>query len=417
MAEPFFLPPLLTPTETHRQKLESHYHSGILVDASIDLPAFCANEYDLDLRAKYGPIDIPHPIGKASGQLSLQPKQIQADADSGIAFAVLKTVIAEDERGGASMEAWKIKKPRMVVERIEGRRVARSGWTVSWAGRGWEGSLESYLEFMREALAIGAERAMPVIPSCKYNLPADEGTPFLNSEYEYTTRRLNETWREVVRDSPLVLEQDFSPTLAGTDAATSKRLILKWLRESPALIKAADPNLILGVKLMNALFADEFQLDMMELLSQRDSPADFLVCFNRLFDPQRPSGDKTGIAYGGPDLSDRNLKILRQAILSPRIARPLPISATGDIATGRMMIEYALRGATGGQLHTFLQLPMEEYSLKSVSRSRAALHEIYLHPRHGIIASMCHIRDRWIEKSGTLAFLDLPGIGRDRAPV
>jgi hypothetical protein len=410
--EPLFLPAELKLPDEFRQRLNGHYESGTLKDLTVSIPDVLANDFAIDIRAKYGPLDIAHPIGKASGQLSLQTKQVKADAEAGLGFVVLKTVIAEDERGGASMEAWKIKEPRMEVERIRGRRVDREGWTVSWAGRGWEGSLASYLTFTGEALRIGAEASMPVVPSVKYHLPARPEEPFLTKEYDVTTRALEETWRGAMGEAPLVLEQDFSPTLAGTDMAGSKRLILKWLGESPALIKAASPRCTLGVKLMNALFEDEFQLEMMEVVCAAGHAADLLICFNRLFDPERMFGTKKGIAVGGPDLSDRNLTILRRAIAERRGERHLPISATGDIVTGRMMIEYALRGATSGQIHTYFQLPMNEYSLKGVSRTRAALHELYFHPGDGLVAAMCHLR----ETAGgggryLMRFLDLPRLG------
>lgn len=415
-------PPLLSdelrlPREIER-RLAAHYEKGILKDLSVRIEDVLATDYNLDIRARYGPIEIAHPIGKASGQLSLQAKQVAADAEAGVAFVVLKTVIAEDERGGASMEAWKIREPRMEVERIRGKRVAREGWTVSWAGRGWEGSLATYCEFMGQALRIGAAAEMPVIPSCKFNLPSSADEPFLAGEYETTSRRLEEVWKRAhpnrPPDRPMVLEKDFSPTLAGTDAASSKRLILKWLRESPAMIKAAAPDCILGVKLMNALFEDEFQLEMMAAVCREGTPADFIVCFNRLFDPERSFGKKKGIAIGGPDLSDRNLTILRRAMEPGVLEKPLPISATGDITSGRIMIEYALRGAMSGQVHTFFQIPTTHFQLKGASRSRAALHELYFHPREGIVAAMCHLREETGGGSGTLAFLDLPKLGRER---
>ncbi len=410
----FRLPEKLLVPDAEFQKLIRMYESGILRDSSAQIPEILLTEFALDVRARYGPIEIAHPIGKASGQLSLQPSQIETDSEAGLAFVVLKTVIAEDETGGASMEAWKVKKPRMVVERIRGKRVDVEGWTVSWAGRGWEGSLAQYLTFMERALKIGEDGEMPVIPSCKYHLPSDESESYRTHEYDHTTQQLRATWKKVHRNSPLVLEQDFSPTLAGTDAAQSKRLILKWLRETPSLIKLAAPDCILGVKLMNALFDDDFQIEMMRAVCEKVGAADFLICFNRLFDPARQFGDKTGIAYGGPDLSARNLEMLDRARAEGITKRldspfpPLPISATGDITSGRMMVEYAMRGATSGQLHTFFQLPLDQYRLNGVSRTRAALHEIYFHPENGLVAAMCHLRVIRGGNTELFRFLDIP---------
>lgn len=374
------------------------------------IPTLLAEEFDLAIGARYGPIPIAHPIGKASGQLSLQPEQVRADAEAGLGFVVLKTVIAEDRTGHATMGAWKVRAPRMIVEPIAGRRVERRGWTVTWAGRGWEGSLAAYLQFLDQALRIGAAAGMPVIPSCKYHLASEEGEPYRAAEYRHTTAELLRVWTSALGPEPLVVEQDFSPTLAGADPARSKERVLDWLRRSPALIKADGEPLVLGVKLMNALFEDEFQLSLMRAAVESGA-ADFLVVFNRLFDPERTFGSVRGVAYGGPDLSDRNLSVLRAAALDPTLPA-LPLSATGDITSGRVMAEYALAGAVSGQAHTFFQLPARAYTLKGVSRTRAALHELYFHPREGLVAAMLHVRSRWGASGRTFSFLELPAIGR-----
>ena len=54
---------------------------------------------------------------------------------------------------------------------------------------------------------------------------------------------------------------------------------------------------------MNARFDDAFQGEMMAAAGA----ADALVCFNRLWDAE------SGVAYGGWDLSERNLRVLRAA--------------------------------------------------------------------------------------------------------
>jgi hypothetical protein len=45
---------------------------------------------------------------------------------------------------------------------------------------------------------------------------------------------------------------------------------------------------------------------------------DFLVYANRLFDPDREFDGVRGIAYGGPDLSARNLAVLGKMRLQER---------------------------------------------------------------------------------------------------
>src|SRR5881398_292631 len=215
--------------------------------------------YGIDLTARYLGETVPHPIGKGSGQLSLNETQLAEDARAGLAFVVLKTVIAQDEAGTQSMAAWAIHETKMQVEprRSPG---GRTGWTVTWKGRGWDRSLEEYLALVRAGRDLTRAEGLLVVPSVKYHLPR-LGEPFRDSEYRYTTGRLAEAWR----DAPLLLEKDFSPTLAGDPLAEDRAQIMRWLRDVPDRIRAAAPMPVrLAVKVMNARFDDDFQREMMQ---------------------------------------------------------------------------------------------------------------------------------------------------------
>jgi len=283
------------------------------------------------------------------------------------------------------MAAWAIHETKMKVDR------RGDGWTVTWKGRGWDRSFDDYLALVRAGRDLTRAGRLLTVPSVKYHLPRlDE--PFRDDEYAYTTRALAEGWGE----APLLLEKDFSPTLAGDRLADEKQQILRWLREVPGRIKA-HANVRLGMKLMNARFEDDFQREMMEAASA----ADALVVFNRLFD------SKAGVAYGGPELSDRNLRVLdgpsgRQA------ARPR-LSGTGNIHSGRMIVAYALRGCSSVQVHTFFQLPLEEYPASDGSRTQRALHALLFDPRDGLIAVMLEREavGQLERRGGELHFLDL----------
>ena len=82
-----------------------------------DFPDYVRDAYRIDLSARYLGHPLPHPIGKGSGQLSLNLEQLETDRAAGLAFVVLKTVIAEDPAGERAMEAWAIHETRMRVER------------------------------------------------------------------------------------------------------------------------------------------------------------------------------------------------------------------------------------------------------------------------------------------------------------
>jgi hypothetical protein len=354
-----------------------------------DFPAHVRDTYRINLAARYLGEPIPHPIGKGSGQLSLNSGQLETDAEAGLAFAVLKTVIAQDSAGDQSMVAWAIHETKMKVERRGG------GWTVTWKGRGWDRSFDEYLALARAAWDFTRAGLLLTVPSVKYHLPR-LNEPFRDDEYAFTTHAL----AHACGQTPLLLEKDFSPTLAGDPLADEKEQILRWLREVPAKIKA-HANVRLAMKLMNARFDDDFQIEMVEAASQ----ADALVVFNRLFDPA------TGVAYGGPELSDRNLRVL--ARLTPGASPGIPaLSGTGNVSSGRMVVEYALRGCSSVQLHTFFQLPLEEYPATDGSRTQRALHALIFDPRDGLIAVMLEreAAGALARRGGELHFLDLmPG--------
>ncbi len=357
-----------------------------------DWPQVVREQYGIDLTASYLGVPLPHPIGKGSGQLSLKEEQLAADAEAGLAYTVLKTVIAEDEGGAQSMVAWAIHEARMLVEpRLSA--TGRAGWTVTWKGRGWDRSLEDYLALVRVGRDFTRAGSLLVVPSVKFHLPRLE-EPFREEEYQWTTGQIAAAWGS----EPLLLEKDFSPTLAGDLLGDEQERILRWIREVPGLVTAAHGSTRLALKLMNARFDDEFQLRMLEAAAA--SGAAGAVVFNRLFDPA------LGVAYGGWDLSDRNLRVLAR----PRArAVGLPLAGTGNINTGRMVLDYARHGCASVQLHTFFQLPLGEYAATAGSRTARALHQLVFHPQHGLVAGMLDLEGEGLihRRDGVLRFLDL----------
>jgi hypothetical protein len=356
-----------------------------------DLAGHVRETYRIDLSSRYLGHPIPHPIGKGSGQLSLNVEQLETDRAAGLAFVVLKTVIAEDPAGERAMAAWAIHETRMRVER---RRAAsgKEGWTVTWKGRGWDRSFDEYLDLVRAAADLTRSGQIVAVPSVKYHLPRLD-QPFRGAEYRHTTERLAAAWG----DGPLPLEKDFSPTLAGDSLADEREQILRWLREVPDQIRAAAAPVRLALKLMNARFDDGFQLEMLRAASS----ADALVVFNRLWDPA------AGVAYGGHDLSDRNLRVLaaaRQCEL-----RLPPLVGTGNVCTGRHILHYARLGCESVQLHTFFQLPLSEYPATAGSRPQRALHSLLFRPEDGLIGAMLDLESRGSlePNGGELRFLDL----------
>ncbi len=364
------------------------------------LEAYVHDQYKIDLSSEYGNHFIKNPFGKGSGQLSLNTSQVRRDCEEGLGFVVLKSIIAEDAAGAQSMSEWAIEETRMVVERIVGTD-GTEGWTVSWKGRGWYDTFEKYLEFFDNALSIAGPVSVLVVPSCKYHLPSAAEGEWKVGEYEYTTQRLLDIWSRHYSSLSMPIEKDFSPTLAGSDRAAQAEIIIHWLTRVTGLIRRAAPpgKLTIGLKIFNAILDDAFQLEMLRVINEKclgaDVP-DFLIYANRLFDPNREFDGVRGIAYGGPDLSTRNVAVLRQLrLLERQGAIPpckLPISATGNIVSGRIAAEYLLCGASSFQMHTYFQLPSGEYSMKTGGKTARALLELCFHPDEGLLAWLLHLR-------------------------
>lgn len=369
------------------------------------LEAYILSTYGVDLSSSYGGLRVKNPFGKASGQLSLARHQLEKDAEAGLGFVVLKTVIAQDRAGDQTMREWAIPETRMLVETIRGKS-GEEGWTVTWKGRGWFDSFDAYRNLFDQALTVAGPAGMAVAPSVKYHLPTPQENFWKQDEYDFTTGALVETWTKHCPGQVMPVEKDFSPTLAGSERATQQAKILEWLRTVPGLIHRTSPGKVsVGLKIFNTLFDDCFQLRMLEDVHATlasEGRADFLVYANRLFDPARAFEGKVGVAYGGPDLSDRNLAVLENFLASAagaQHASPLPLSATGNIHSGRVAAEYLLRGASSFQMHTLFQLPDGEFSMRVGSKTEKALHRLLFHPQEGFLAWVLDFRARFAWKS------------------
>src|SRR4029077_7170513 len=413
-----FLPPtvrLQGPPKLHRKdaaRLQSEFER---VHQALPRPLelYVLETFGVDLSTFYGGVRIKNPFGKASGQLSMTCPQVGKEAQSRLGFVVLKTVIAQDDSGAQSMREWATPETRMHLERIRGRS-GEGGWTVTWTGRGWSGTFESYRQLFDESLALARSSNMLVVPSVKYHLPTPQENCWKETEYTFTTRSLLEIWSRHHGAALMPIEKDFSPTLAGSSRAALEVKILEWLRTVPRLIRCAAPGrTCVGLKVFNALFGDPFQLQMLETLHSLvpgQDQSDFLIYANRLFDPSRPFEGKAGVAYGGPDLSDRNLAVLENFLsLQSRaksqfqepVAPPLlPFSATGDIHSGRIAAEYLLRGASSFQMHTLFQLSDTAFLMKTGSKAEKALHLLFFHPQEGFLAWILDLRERFSLKVG-----------------
>jgi hypothetical protein len=397
-----------------RRRVSEAYECLAEREIPVDYHSWVEQEFGWDLSSEHAGRRIENPWAKASGQLSMTVRQVSEDVAAGLGYVVLKTLIAESEDGGRSMSEWATRESRMQVEPIVSGG-GQSGWTVSWRGRGWSGTFVEYLELVRESRAVSEGTSTLVIPSVKYHLPEPGETRWLESEYEFTTAGLLQAWGVDADSGPMPLEKDFSPTLAGSERSRVRETVLEWIRRVPGLIRGSvGPGAVsVGLKIFNTLEEESFQFELLRSVQEAvgANAADWWVYGNRLFDPDREFEGIRGIAYGGWDLSDRNLRVLSKchAEYGESMGR---FAATGNICSGRMALEYALRGAASFQLHTMFQLPSHHYVLRSGSRTQKALHELYLHPDDGLVVWLAHLADRFSLPGDGLRFRDLVGRGR-----
>lgn len=355
------------------------------------IEAYILDTYGISLETSYGKHTIKNPLGKASGQLSLNAKQVERDVEAGLGFVVLKTVIAEDETGAQSMAAWSTQDTHMTVEEITGTRPeveGEAGYTVTWKGRGWGGTLETYLDLFRKSLDTAEGRTL-IVPSCKYNLPKPEEDEWKVSEYRFTTAKLQDVWSKYSQ-LPMPLEKDFSPTLAGDRSfSREKENILRWLASVTDTIRCNSCDLSLGIKLFNAAFEDEFQLEMLRVAGS--ATPDVLIYGNRLFDPKKSYEGRQGVAFGGPDLSARNLWALNASRSS---GENIQISGTGNIVSGKIMFEYLKRGCSTFQMHTLFQLPDRYFSSRGRNKTDRAIHHLLFEPTSGFLKYILKEKER-----------------------
>jgi dihydroorotate dehydrogenase len=145
---------------------------------------------------------------------------------------------------------------------------------------------------------------------------------------------------------------------------------------------------------MNATLDDAFQADMLRAAVG----ADAVTVFNRLWDAGRQ------VAYGGWELSDRNLRVLASVG-----RRGQERSGTGNVISGRQVVAYARAGCSTVQCHTAFQLPLGEYAAEAGSRTARTLHQLVFDPADGLLAVMLEEEEarRLHRRGGELRFRDL----------
>ena len=110
-------------------------------------------------------------------------------------------------------------------------------------------------------------------------------------------------------------------------------------------------------------------------------------------------------------MSERTLRVLADWARRRSAGAPghASLTGTGNVCSGRLILDYAIRGCESVALHTFFQLPLSEYPATHGSRTARALHALVFDPRDGLIAAMLELEGagRLERRQGELHFLDV----------
>ncbi len=364
-------------------------------------------KFGVDLKAGYAGIILGHPFGKGAGQLSMSDRHVASDRENGLAFTILKSAVGVTESGDVGIDEWQKSAPKMITE----PRVAldgRTGWTVSWKGRGWDKGFDAYVELYRQSLQ--SNPGYYVIPSLMVDVTDPDRA---REQADFCIGRLMEVHESNSPSWDFLVEVDISPTLSLL-AESSDQTFAEFVGTSTSAFRqglAGKGKCI--VKLPNAGIDAAYQLQLVKIaIEESGDRLAGIIIGNRLFDRNATFEDQVGISYGGWDLSNANLATL-DLLPSENISANLV--GTGNICSGRMMAEYAVRGCMSGQLHTFFQLPPDAYRAPKGEGGRTwrAIRELLFDQVDGLVPVLLKL-----EKAGYLhrsddyviRFMDLPGI-------
>jgi len=368
-----------------------------------------AKTYEVDLSGEFAGIPIHHPIGKAAGQLSMTPGHVDSDNTNGLAFTVLKSAVGITPSGEVGISDWEKSAPKMIVEKrrsLDGR----DGWTVTWRGRGWDKGFEAYVDFYRTVL--DSNHGYLVIPSLMVDVTSRERAA---EQAANCLGQLIDVFGSAGSEYEFLVEIDISPTLNLLPGADDDRTFRRYVAVSvDAFRKGLNGRGKCIVKIPNGGRDADFQVRLVQdSLDIGGGAVKAVIAGNRLFDKSGEFEGQVGIAYGGWDLSNINLMTLDGM---KNVGLYIPVIATGNICSGKIMAEYAVRGCLAGEIHTFFQLKPSAYRAPSGEGGLTwrALREIIFHPDDGLVAIMMKLEKTGIlpRKSGLLCFKSLPGCYR-----
>ena len=186
--------------------------------------AICWQSYGLDMTASYAGIPLRNPVGQGVGPALAEPSLGRGSGRRRPGLVVLKTVIAQDARARSAMSAWAIKESQMAVEPIKAPSPeTKAGRSPGTAGAGGSRSKTTWISFAPRARSArerqAPRRSIDQIPPARAR-----GDGLAHRRIPRHDSRDPRCLSTRAGQLPMPLEKDFSPTLAGSDRAASRRI-------------------------------------------------------------------------------------------------------------------------------------------------------------------------------------------------
>ncbi|MCX7705173.1 MAG: hypothetical protein N2115_02805 [bacterium] len=355
------------------RKLEELSHYFLHYDIPENFSQIVRDELNLDIHARYGPLKLKNPVLVAPGQMTVSLKQIQMIKQAGFSGCVLKSVVAEDDKGNCSMI--KLRKRPTRVETVYDDYDENGEFPIiHWDGGLDTRNLEEYLEFASQAIRLNS-LDFPIIASLLGHLPS-YGEDFIEDEWIYTTKRLYDAGYRI-------FEIDFCPFLKEHDELMNQKTILMWYKSIPGIMKRVFRDIFVFPKILNLDYGVEFQLKMVE--ASIEGSADGVVIANRVYKKE------FGCAHGGKELKQRNLIQIKNA---HQCFPDVEISGTGGIYRGTHIIEYLDAGAKNVQVLSFLMGKVKRPFEKKGNKFQQVFFKLMLDANDGYLACLLKQREK-----------------------
>ncbi|MCM8767492.1 MAG: hypothetical protein NC921_01750 [Candidatus Omnitrophica bacterium] len=330
-------------------------------------PEIIKNELGIEIFSYYGKFKLIHPVMVAPGQLTREKQQIERIKKGGYSGCVLKSVVGEDENGNCSMIRYR-KSMTFLKTVYEDFDKEGAFPIIMWNGRADVRDLKNYLGFAKEVISFNNKNFL-IVSSILGHFP-EKDKKVKKEEWIYTVKKLYEIGYRF-------FEIDFCPGLKIEKEIVEKENILRIYREIPQILKNEFCDITVFPKLINLDYGIDFQVRMVEEAIK--GKADGIVIGNRMFK------EEINGAWGGTELRERNLKVIREVKKSyPKFS----ISGTGGIYTGKHICQYLESGADSVQILSYILGKVKKPFIKQKGdKFEKVLYELFFNPNDGYLTN------------------------------